>query len=75
MYKPVYGMYVKVCLADVQCTDGYIDLMKCTDIIELSMYTDVSFWLQLFDSPSWLACRQGLAAVRCHSYSSSSTLV
>ncbi len=25
--------------------------------------------------PCWLACRQGLAAARCHTYSSSSTLV
>ena len=77
MYKPVYGMYVKVCLADVPCTDGYIHFMKCTDITELCTYTDVSFWVQLFDSPGWLACRLGLpvAAARCHAYSNSSTLV
>jgi hypothetical protein len=49
--------------------------MKCTDIIELCTYTDVFFWFQLFVMPSWLACRQGLAAAQCHTYSSSSTLV
>ncbi len=38
--------------------------MKCTDIIELCTYTDISFWFQLFVLPSWLACRQGLAAAR-----------
>ena len=31
-------------------------------MVELCMYTDVSFWLQLFDSPCQLACRLGLAA-------------
>ncbi len=31
-------------------------------MVELCRYTDVSFWLQLFDSPGWLACRLGLAA-------------
>jgi hypothetical protein len=45
-------MYVKVlCTADNSCTDGYIllvHLLKCTDIIELCTYTDVSFWFQLF---------------------------
>jgi hypothetical protein len=71
-------MYVKVCAADVPCTDGYIQIMKCTDIIELCMYTDVSVWFQLFNLPCWLACRLGplgLAAARCHAYASSSTLV
>ena len=28
-------MYVKVCTADVPCTDGYTHFMKCSDIIEL----------------------------------------
>ncbi len=68
-------MYVKVCTADVLCTDGYIHFMKCTDIMELCTYTDLFFWFQLFVLPGWLACRQGLAAARCHTYSSSSTLV
>ena len=36
--------------------------MKCTDIIEMGTYADVSFWLQLFYSPGLLACRLGLAA-------------
>ena len=36
-------MYVKVCTADVPCTDGYIHFKKCTDIIELCTYIDVSF--------------------------------
>ncbi len=35
---------------------------KCTDIVELCTYTDVSFWFQLFDLPCWLACMQRLAA-------------
>jgi hypothetical protein len=51
-----------VCVPDVQCTDAYIHFMKCTDMVELCTYTDVSFWLQLFDSPCRLACRLGLAA-------------
>ncbi len=49
--------------------------MKCTDFIELCTYTDVSFWLHLFVLPCCLAYRKGLAAARCHAYSSSSTLV
>ncbi len=75
MYKPVY--ICRICVADVQCTDGYIHFMKCTDcdIVELGTYTDISFWLQLFYLPCWLACRLGLAAAWCHTYSSSSTLV
>ena len=36
-------MYVKVCTADVPCTDGYIHFKKCTDILELCTYIDVSF--------------------------------
>ncbi len=28
-------MYVKVCAADVQSTDGYIQFIKCTDTAEL----------------------------------------
>ncbi len=59
-------MYVKVCTADVPCTDGYINFKKCTDsdTIELCTYIDVSFRFQLFVLPCWLACRQGLAAAR-----------
>jgi hypothetical protein len=68
-------MYVKGCLAYVQCTDGYTHFMKCTDIIELCMCTDVSFWLQLFYLPCWLACRQWLAVAGCQAHSSSSTPV
>jgi hypothetical protein len=40
----------------------YIHFMKCTDMVELCTYMDVSFWLQLFYSPCQLACRLGLAA-------------
>jgi hypothetical protein len=49
-------MYVKVCTADVPCTstDGYIHFINCADIIELCMYTGVSFWFQLFDLPCWV---------------------
>jgi hypothetical protein len=36
-------MYVKVCTADVPCTDSYIHFKKCTDIIQLCTYIDVSF--------------------------------
>ena len=75
MYIPCLNLYIPVCTADVGCTDGYVHYMKCTDILELCTYTDVPFWFQLFDLPCWLACRQGLAAARCHAYSSSSTLV
>jgi hypothetical protein len=48
-------MYVKVYKADVLCTDASANIyfMKCTDIIELCMYTDVSFWFQLFALPCW----------------------
>ena len=73
-YKHVHTMYVKICTGDVLCTDGYIHYMKCTDILELYTYTDEPSWFQLFDLPCWLACRQGLAAARCHAYSSSSSL-
>jgi hypothetical protein len=34
---------VKVCTADVPCTNGYTHFMKCSDIIELCPYIDVSF--------------------------------
>ncbi len=48
MYIHVCSMFliyihVKVCTADVQCTDGYTHFMKCSDIIELCTYIDVSF--------------------------------
>jgi hypothetical protein len=36
-------MYVKVCTADVPCTDGYIHFKKCTDILELCTLAYVSF--------------------------------
>ncbi len=36
-------MYVKVYSADVQCTGGYIQFIKCTDTVERCTYTDVSF--------------------------------
>ena len=51
--------------------------MKCTDIDELCMYTDISFQFQLFkfDLPCWLACRKLLAASDRNAYSSSSSLV
>jgi hypothetical protein len=69
-------MYIECCVAHVQCTDGYIHFMKCTDIAEPGTYIDMSFWLQLFlFRPGWLACRLGLAAAWCHAYSSASTLV
>jgi hypothetical protein len=42
-----HNIYVKVYTADVSCTDDCIHFMKCTDIIELCMYTDVSFWFQI----------------------------
>jgi hypothetical protein len=47
MYKPVFVC----CVAHVQCTDGYIHFMKCTDIAEPGMYIDISFWIQLFYVP------------------------
>ena len=76
------NMYIYVYAGNVQCTDGYIHFMNCTDsdvpctyIVQLCTYTDISFRLQLFDLPGWLACLMGLAAAWCHTYSSSSTLV
>ncbi len=76
MYIPCTKLYMQVCVADVQCTDGYIPFMKCTDIVELWTYTDISFWLrlQLFYLPCRLACRLQLAASWCHTYSSSITI-
>ena len=80
-----YNVQTWICpvFADnVPCTDGYIHFMNCTDIdeqctyiVQLCTYTDISFRLQLFDLPNWLACWLGLAAAWCHTYSSSSTLV
>ena len=63
-YKHVHTKYMN-------CTD--ID-EQCTYIVQLCTYIDISFQLQLFDSPGWLACWLGLAAAWCHTYSSS-TLV
>ena len=81
-YKHEHTKYKHVYTGNVQCTDGYIHFMNCTDsdvpctyIVQLCTYTDISFRLQLFDSPGWLACWLGLAAAWCHTYSSSSTLV
>jgi hypothetical protein len=71
----MYNLYIECYVAHVQCTDGYRHFMKCTDIAEPGTYIDISFWLQLFYSPSWLAYRLGLAAAWCHAYSSSSTRV
>jgi hypothetical protein len=68
-YFLITYMYVKVCTADVLSTDGHIHFMKCTNIIEQCMYTAVSFWSSFLICPAgsaWLACRQGLAAARCH---------
>ena len=53
---------MQFCTAAMQCTDGYVHYLRCTDIVELCTYTDVFFWFQLFDLPCWLACRLGLAA-------------
>ena len=75
MYIQCTNLYIECCVAHVQCTDGYIHAMKCTDIVETGTYIHISFWMQLFDSPGWLACRLGLAAAWCHAYSSSSTRV
>ena len=76
MYIQCTNLYIKCYVAYVQCTDGYRHFMKCTDIAEPCTYIDVSsFWLLLFDSPGWLACRLGLAAAWCHAHSSSSTKV
>jgi hypothetical protein len=32
--------------------NGYIHFMKCTVIVKLFMYTDVSLWVQLFICPA-----------------------
>ncbi len=75
MYIQCTNLYIECCVAHVQCTDGYINFMKCTDIAEQGTHNDISFWMQHFYLPGWLACRLGLAAAQCHTYSSSSTLV
>ena len=75
MYIQCTNQYIECCVAHVQCTDSYIHFMKCTDIAEPGTDIDISFWMQLFDSPSWLACRLGLAAAWRHAYSSSRTRV
>ena len=58
MYIQCTNMYIHVYAGNVQCTDGYIHFMNCTDsnvpctyIVQLCTYTDISFRLQLFDSP------------------------
>jgi hypothetical protein len=75
MYIQCINLYLECCVAHVQCTDGYIHFMKCTYIAEQGTYIDISFWIQLFYSPGWLAFWLGLAAACCHAYSSSSTQV
>ncbi len=56
MYIQCTNLYIVCCVAHVQCTDGYIHFMKCTDIAETGTYLDISFRVQLFYSPGWLAC-------------------
>ncbi len=54
-------MYVKVCTADVSCTNGYIYFKKCTDIIELCTYIDASFYFSfLFCLAGWPVGRDWL---------------
>jgi hypothetical protein len=48
MYIQCSNLYIECCVAHVQCTDSYAHFMKCTDIVELGMYIDISFWMQLF---------------------------
>ena len=43
---------MQVCTADVQCTDGFVHYLRCTDIVELCTYTDVFFWFQLLICPA-----------------------
>jgi hypothetical protein len=70
-YSLVPYMYVKLCRADdVLCAYWYRHFVKCTACIKLCTYSDVLFWAHLFVLPGWLACKQGLAAARCHTYSS-----
>ncbi len=52
MYIQCSNLYIECCVADVQCTDGYIHFMKCTHIVEQGMYIDISIWMQLFDCPA-----------------------
>ena len=90
MYIQCTNMYIHVYVGNVQCTDGYIHFMNCTDRDEpctyivqvVEQFNCVRTWiyaflLQHFDSPGLLACRQEQAAacLLCHTYSSSSTLV
>ncbi len=51
-YKPVYW----VLCSSFQCTDGYIHVMKCTDMAEPGKHNEMSFWMQLFylrSQPAW----------------------
>ena len=85
MYK-----HVQTCLLPISCLhtcmSRYVQLMFSVQVATYSLSnvqtllnivrnTDVSFRCSFFYLPCWLACRQGLAAARCHTYSSSSTLV
>ncbi len=47
MYIQRTNLYIEYCVAHVQCTDGDIHFMKCTDIAEPGTYIDISFLLQL----------------------------
>ena len=64
----MYTMYIHVCTAYVLCTEGYIHLMKCTDIVEHNTYTVqtllnlVRTLLYLFDSAFLFALLAGLLA-------------
>ncbi len=86
-YKHVHIMYkhVHTCLFHISylhpCMSRYVLLMfrvQMATYISRNVQTSlncVHTLMYAFVLPGWLACRQGLAAARCHPYSSSSTLV
>ncbi len=63
MYIQCTNLYRQACTAAVPYSDDYVHYMKCTDIVELCTYTDVSFWfqVQLFYCPAgWPVCSDWL---------------
>jgi hypothetical protein len=61
---------MQICTADVQCTDGYVHYLKCTDIVELCTYTDVFFFFFIIFAGWPVGSDWLLQGVRCYRQSS-----
>ncbi len=85
MYKHVYtclfpilclhtymSKYVQLMFSVQLATYSLTNVQTLLNVVHTLMYP---FRCQLFDLLCWLACRQGLAGARCHTYSSSSTQI